>query len=187
MREMEESLDQDFFDLSDAQILSQLQGLPEYRDAHHVMLFWGVGKEVRTEPLILRALEAGKHVYLPRVTGPGEMEAVEIRSIEELVPGTFSIPEPSKDLKAAPPGALELVVVPGVAFDFRGGRLGRGGGYYDRFLAHAPGALRVGLARERLILRELPMCELDVKMDLVVTELRAVWTGAPERAPAIGV
>ena len=90
---------------------------------------------------------------------------------DRLVRHPFGMLEPAADLPVVAPSALDLVLVPGVAFDRRGARLGFGGGYYDRFLLTAP-ALRVGIAHDICLADELPCGEHDQRMDWVVTPTR---------------
>src|SRR5262249_62364793 len=90
-------------------------------------------------------------------------------------PGTHGGPGPAEGLPPPPPGRDALFLVPGLGFDPGGTRLGRGGGHYDRALAHHPAALRIGLARETQILSSLPRDPWDQPMDAVVTERRILW------------
>lgn len=130
-------------------ILAALTGLPQYRSALRILVYVSFGTEVPTRELIKGALSEGKQVYCPRVEGEGRMSFYRIRDIRELVPGFRGIPEPvpeeERKYRAAErifpskhrEKALEepdLIVIPGAAFDRKGGRLGYGGGYYDRFL-----------------------------------------------------
>ncbi|HIQ00885.1 MAG TPA: 5-formyltetrahydrofolate cyclo-ligase [Anaerolineales bacterium] len=98
-----------------------------------------------------------------------------------LVRHPFGMLEPASDLPAADPAALDLVLVPGVAFDRRGGRLGFGGGYYDRFLPTTP-ALRVGVTHDACLTEELPCNDADRRMDWVVTPTQTIHCAPPWRA-----
>lgn len=146
--------------------------LPEFEAARTVFLYVGVFPEPDTAPVIEAALAAGKAVALPRVSGKGVMEARLIGSLSELSPGAWGIPEPPESAPVISPGDIDLVLVPGAAFSEDLCRLGRGGGYYDRYLALTP-ALRVAIARERL-LTPVPAEEHDLKMDMLVTEDRVI-------------
>jgi 5-formyltetrahydrofolate cyclo-ligase len=162
-------------------ICDRFAALPEYSAAGAVMLYIGVRSEVRTQPLLSAAVAQGKRVVVPYCVG-NELELFLLESLDELAPGIYGIPEPRPDLLALPgkrvdPAQIDLVMVPGVAFDRRGGRLGHGKGYYDRFLPRLrPDALAVGVAFECQLVPEVPMLPGDVFMDLVITE-KAVYPG----------
>ena len=115
--------------------------------------------------LAMRIRAMGKRVVVPRVLpGPGALELREIRSpARDLAKGAFGVLEPRvESTRAVPPGEVDCAVVPGMAFDREGRRLGRGGGYFDRLLARlAPGVARVGLAFRCQVLDELPIADHD--------------------------
>ncbi len=166
--------------VKDRMIQERLTGLAEYRRAGTVMLFASFRSEVDTGPIIRDALGRGKRVVLPRVDRTrGALRLYAVRSVDELVPGFMGIPEPDPQrCVEVPPGEPELVVMPGVAFDERGGRLGYGGGYYDRLLAgirHRP--VLVALAYEEQIVGEVPVSGHDVRVDKVVTDARVIDAG----------
>ena len=118
------------------------------------------------EPDLLDPWPGSKRVALPRVVG----EALEFRWItgrEALVPGAFGIREPSPDAPSAG-AAFDLILVPGLGFDRRGHRLGRGKGFYDRFLAVASG-VRVGVCFGEQIVDEVPREAHDLAMDFLLT------------------
>jgi len=151
-----------------------------------VALFCGAREEIDTEPAIRAALAAGKETYLPRVLeapagAPPAMELVRVRDYDrDLEEGAFGILEPRRDLPGAAATDLPaLYLVPGTAFDERGGRVGRGKGYYDRFLEGKTG-LRAGLAFEAQVLRKkLPLEPHDQLLDALVTERRVRNFAAP--------
>jgi len=109
-----------------------------------------------------------------------------LEDLSELAAGTLGIPEPRHELRSLPerriaPGELDLVMVPGLAFDRRGGRVGHGKGYYDRLLARVrPDALLAGVAFECQVFPQVPMLDYDVLMDRVITE-RTVYHGHSQR------
>lgn len=156
---------------SDALICRRLLSLPEYAGARTVFAFAGVGWEIRLTDFLARALAEGKRVALPRVTGPGRMEARVLCDLRRLVPGAFGIPEPPEDAALCPAEEIDFAVVPCVCCDISGRRLGQGGGYYDRFLSAAafPAA---AVCRDAVLARELPADPWDRPVDLVVTETR---------------
>lgn len=141
---------------------------------------WAVWEAARTvcafcaladEPEVLSPWPEGKRIALPRADGDG-LSIHWVDSRGELVPGKFGIPEPRAD---APPAgaAFDLILVPGMAFDLAGGRLGRGRGYYDRFLASASGFV-AGVCFDDQIVPEVPREPHDARMDAIVTRSRIV-------------
>jgi 5-formyltetrahydrofolate cyclo-ligase len=153
----------------------------EYAAARTLMLYLSARSEVRTRPLLTAAIAAGKQVVVPYCVG-SQLDLFLLDSPDELAPGSYGIPEPRPELRALPgkrvdPARIDLVMVPGVAFDRRGGRLGHGRGYYDRFLPRLRiDALAIGVAFECQLVPEVPMLSADVFMDRVITE-RAVYPG----------
>lgn len=148
-----------------------LESLAAWRGARVVALYFPVGAEVDTAHLAQSALQAGKRVAWPR-TRPGEI-ALEFASClpPDLIAGALGTRQPPLDAAIVPIGDLDLVVVPGVAFDRDGHRLGRGGGYYDATLALlAKRTVRVGLAFELQLVSAVPCEPHDAQVDGVVTE-----------------
>lgn len=139
-----------------------LFGLPVWQQAHTVLAFASLPDEPDTAPMLHQALAEGKRLLLPRVTGDGTMDWVEIPCLELLQRGAFGIPEPPADLPpVCPPADHTLALIPCLAVSPHGVRLGRGGGYYDRFLAHAKGE-RLLLCPSALILPEVPADSWDI-------------------------
>ncbi len=166
----------------DEAVFMNLTDLPELRRAVNVFVYWSCGREIDTHRLIEMLLRQKKTVALPLITGAGVMEARIIRSAGELIPGALNIPAPPASAPLMAPGDIDVAVVPGLAFDKKGYRLGRGGGYYDRYL---PGtaAFTVGLCRECCLERELPAEDHDVRVDCVVTEKKIARL---TQSPAMG-
>lgn len=165
---------------------ARLAALPEYARAETLMLYVDVRDELRTRNLLDAELShRQRRVVVPCCVGDA-LELFVLESTDELAPGTLGILEPRRDLrgrdgKRIALGEVDLVVVPGVAFDRRGGRLGHGRGYYDRLLAQAgPDIALVGLAYECQLFPEIPTQPHDVPMDNVVTEA-AVYACGPKR------
>jgi len=162
-------------------ILQRIARLPEYRNADSLMFYVATGDEVRTQEALSDALAGGKRVIVPYCSGQ-ELELFELHSLDELAPGSFGVLEPRAELRGLPgrrpsPKELDVIIVPGVAFDRRGARLGRGKGYYDRFLAAVPTTtVLIAPAFECQLLPKVPIGPHDVMMDVVVTE-RAVYLG----------
>ena len=155
--------------------------LPAYTAANTVMWYVDAGSEVRTRHTLPGALAHGKRVVVPWcVVETNQLELFHLEDMSELVEGAYKILEPKAELRGLPqkkvqPDELDLVMVPGTAFDMRGGRMGQGKGYYDRLLAHArPDAPLVALAFDCQMFEEIPVAAHDVFMDVVITETRTI-------------
>ena len=149
-------------------IVERFVALPEVAVARTVMAFWTFGSEVPMDPLMSRLVEAGVTVALPRIVG-GDLEARSWRPGEPLSRTHFGAREPEGG-RIVEPGEIDVVATPGVAFDRGGGRVGYGGGFYDRFLALTP-ALRAAVAfGVQLVDGPLPGAAFDLPVHVIVTE-----------------
>lgn len=162
-------------------ITERLLALPEFANARNVFAYVGFRSEVETLPLITHCLKRGTTVSAP-LTLPAEHRLLAYAITDpsrDLVPGYCGILEPLTTLPLVDPASIEVVIVPGSVFDARGGRLGYGGGFYDRFLQNAaPQALRIGLAYDLQVIAAVPLETHDQPLDYLVTETRAIH---PER------
>lgn len=162
-------------------IVKRFMGLPEYAAAKTVMFYVDVRDEVRTRQALPEALASGKRIVVPYCVD-GELELFWLENMEELELGMYRILEPKEALrdvaaKKLGPEDLDLIMVPGVAFDRNGGRTGHGKGYYDKLLQHAkPETPLIALAFECQMFEEIPAESHDIYMDKVVTE-KDVYTG----------
>lgn len=146
---------------------------PAVLAAAHVFVYVHFRSEVETLPLLEHFLAAGKTVSVPlTLRKEGRLLAVRITDpASQLRPGCFGILEPVNAQAAADPAAIDLALIPGSVFDRRGGRLGYGGGFYDRFLSQdAPQALRAALAYAMQLVEQVPLEAHDQLMDILVTE-----------------
>jgi 5-formyltetrahydrofolate cyclo-ligase len=149
-------------------VTARFLALPEVEGAGAIMVFWSFGSEVPTRELIDRLHARQVLIALPRISGH-ELVPVTYASGDPLRTTAFGAEEPVGG-EALASAAIDVVAVPGVAFDARGGRIGYGGGYYDRFLRGVP-AFRVALAFELQVLDdELPGGHFDLGVDAIVTE-----------------
>lgn len=156
-------------------ISKRLFALEEYISAASVMAYADILNEVATGEILRRILADGKRLYLPRISEK-KIEAVRITDIKaQLSPGTFGVFEPVSSLRAGGAGEIGLVIVPGLAFDGAGNRLGYGKGYYDRFLpkTKCPAA---GLAFGLQIATALAHDENDKKIGIIITEGAVIRT-----------
>lgn len=170
------------------EIVDRFLTLPEYSAAGTVMFYVDVRDEVRTRHSLPDALSSGKRIVVPYCVD-GELELFHLESMEELAVGMYKILEPREDLRTVQskhfqPEDLDLIMVPGVAFDRRGGRTGHGKGYYDKLLQHArPDTPLVALAFDCQMFDEIPCESHDIFMDKVVTQ-SAVYDGIGRSEPA---
>jgi 5-formyltetrahydrofolate cyclo-ligase len=171
------------------EIARRVVGLDEARAAKRVLVYAAFGSEVETMGLVHAWLAEGKRVALPKTDKT--RRALELYYVREplgevLAPGVWGIPEPVPErCEKADAAEIDLVVAPGVAFDEAGGRLGYGGGYYDRLLrdmaakGHLPAL--VALAFEAQMTADMPKGPGDFPVPTIVTEARVIRTGAKAR------
>ena len=153
-------------------IAGRLCAEAEYTGARVIHTYVSKAQEVETDGIVRRALEEGRRVVVPVVAaGQRDLRHAEIECLDELVPGPFGLRQPASASARwiEQSGILDLVLVPGLAFDANGNRVGYGRGYYDRFLGRVAAPL-VGLVPNALLIEEVPMDEHDVPVDLVLTE-----------------
>jgi 5-formyltetrahydrofolate cyclo-ligase len=158
-------------------IAERVRALRSYADARCVLVTLPFRSEWDTRSLVAAALAAGKTVALPRVNETTRMlDLHAVTDIEhETEPGYRGIPEPAPELPPVALAAIDWVLVPGVAFDLQGRRLGYGGGYYDRLLALLrPGTLRVAGAFDLQVVAAVPAAPHDLVVNVIVTETRVL-------------
>ena len=160
-------------------IQTQALQFPPYLMRRSVALYSPIQNEVETADIREHALVQGKRVFYPRCTPENVLELVEIGSVTELGMGRFGIPEPTGDSRPSPQDQEEMVVfVPGVAFDVRGNRLGRGTGWYDRLIKNLGGATFIALAYDFQIVDEVPAEQWDERVHYLITERRIIDCGS---------
>jgi 5-formyltetrahydrofolate cyclo-ligase len=156
------------------QIGVRLFSLSEFRLAKRILFYVSYNNEVATHSLVKHALHYRKEIFIP--ISQVELHTLEISKLvefdQDLIPSTYGILEPKPDcVRLANPKELDMVIVPGIAFDIRGYRLGHGVGYYDNFLrCLSPMIKTIGLAFKEQILPELPKTENDVPVNKIITE-----------------
>lgn len=156
-----------------AEIEKRLFSIREFAAAKSMLFYASKSDEVQTKGMITRALSEGKRVALP-IVREQDLVLSEIRSFEGLIGGKFGILEP-KIVVPVEPGKIEAVIVPGVAFDEQGNRIGFGKGYYDRLLKRlGKNVQRIGLAYEFQVVPKIPAGEWDIPIHLIVTEKRTI-------------
>lgn len=152
-------------------VLARLTDWDVYITANTVMLFLSMPDELATQAIIEDAWQRGKTVCVPRMEKEyGYMKAATIRSFADVSAGRMGIWEPRAETCAiVEPAVLDLIIVPGVAFDRTGGRCGMGAGYYDRFLPQASQAILAGAALSCQLVPQVPQTQEDYPLDYLIT------------------
>jgi len=152
-------------------MLTVFCALPDFKEPRKVLCYASMADEVQIRPLMEKWLSLGVTVALPHITGKGQMEAVSFTDIDSLVEGEYGILTPDLEKgEIIPPDELDLIIVPGIAYDTRGERLGMGGGFYDAYLARATKAKRIALAFSCQLVAKIPMEAHDVLVHKIITE-----------------
>jgi 5-formyltetrahydrofolate cyclo-ligase len=172
-------------------VADQLFELPQYKTSRGIACFVSMPKEFNTMPILEGLFRNGKDVFLPRVESIKERQMVLLRAfsmadISSWPKTKWGIPEPPRDgpvrAEALDAATVDIFVVPGLAFDRGGGRLGQGAGFYDRYLARAlearraaglPAPLLVGVTLDELLVEEAPCDAHDLRMDMVLYPSKA--------------
>ncbi|ODA28583.1 5-formyltetrahydrofolate cyclo-ligase [Planctopirus hydrillae] len=177
-------------------ILDQLERSEPWQKCRAPLVYLSSGSEVMTWPLVEKVLKEPEHaagcirkLIVPWCDGE-ELRLFWLQSLDELSAGSFGIREPraemrSQSTRCVNPAEIDLVVLPGLAFDEQGRRLGQGRGYFDRLLKEIkpevmkPEVMKVGLAFEVQMVEEVPVEKHDLPVDLVITESRIIWRDVP--------
>ncbi len=158
-------------------IQKRFLGSAFFRSAKRLALYSSFENEVLTDDIFQKSIECGKEVFYPRVVrGSGRMAFFKVERLNELSPGSYEIPEPGEGKGAkAGPDSFDLVVVPGIAFDLGGNRIGYGKGYYDKFLKEVKSGV-VALAYDFQVLSggKIPVEPHDMQVSAIVTEKRVL-------------
>ena len=163
---------------ANVEIQTRLLLFPYFQSAESIFCYVSMDNEPSTGEILSTAFSSGKRVYVPRCI-PGKeriMEAVEIHAWDDLEKGTMGILEPKKEIKGTDRKDFSLMLIPCLATDRRGGRLGHGAGYYDRFLEGAVGK-KLCLCFDSLLFSKIPMGRQDIFMDYVLTEKELILCG----------
>jgi len=161
--------------LSKEDIKSQTAGVHEkleqsdlFKKANAVLLYWAMSDEMPTQSFVNRWYKK-KEIYLPVINGD-DLKIVRYQGEDSLVPGDiYGILEPA-GVEIDDETRIDLVIVPGVAFDSQNNRMGRGAGYYDRILNRIPDAAKIALAFDIQMVEKVPVEPHDIKMDLVLSK-----------------
>ncbi len=174
---LRDNLSQTEIELFSEKIYSRLFKNNIYQKAKYIMSYLNIGSEVRTEPIIHKAFNDNKNIVLAKTKKIDKnLELFEINNIEDIEIGPYGIREPIPEKsKTFEPNNLDLVLVPGVAYDLRGYRIGYGGGYYDRFLSNLPTEITsIGLAFEIQVVDKINNESYDQSVDIIITDKRLI-------------
>lgn len=156
----------------DERIYASIIQDPDYINSKTVFLFHSFNNEIETRNLIEHALNASKHVYIPRVEGR-VMRIYQIHDLSNLVKNSMGILEPGDLSKPFTEERIDFILMPGLAFDQKGGRIGYGGGFYDRFLMtleSLDNISKVAIAYDFQVIDFVPMNKHDIPVDRIITE-----------------
>ena len=165
----------------DKAIINRFYESKYYKEAKKIFIYISFGSEINTREIINVALKENKKIYVPRTELKTKiMDAVEISSLNSLKESSYGILEPSKENKSVDPNELDLIVVPGVAFDRNGGRMGYGAGFYDRYFKkintdNIKKITKLALAYYFQVIEKVPMNEQDIPVNYIITEKEFIY------------
>jgi 5-formyltetrahydrofolate cyclo-ligase len=169
IRSLRRGFDSVWIEQTSPLVTEKVLALPQFESARVVSCFLSLPHEVQTEDLIEMCWQLGKRVCVPAQEKTShDYELAWLEAGEETVLGPDHIPQ-TKKIRRVQPKEVNLMIVPAMAFDRRGNRLGHGHGHYDRLMAKCPG-YKIGLAFEIQMVDEVPVEAQDVSVDIVVTE-----------------
>ncbi len=184
MKEIRAAIPDDVREAQNKAITNILLNTSLYESAAFILTYVSYGTEVDTRAFIRQALRDGKKVYVPKILSNRKMDFFLCEDLGSLSAGKMGIPEPDPDPETLFPYTTHIsldsaencmILVPGLAFDSKLGRIGYGGGYYDQYLSHFCKKMSIGMAFNEQIIDEVPMGQEDIPMDLVVTPDRAYF------------
>ena len=168
-----------------AEITARLVALPSYREARTVLAYMSMGAEFGSDNFVEQVLRDGKRLVLPRVDKLSRALVLHhVTDLRDLTVGVWGIREPHSDVSKCDPSEIDFILVPGLAFDRTGNRLGYGGGFYDQLFARmdpmetlqTPFCMRVSAAFSMQIVDAVPITECDHRVNLIVTENELIKT-----------
>lgn len=160
----------------DDEIFSRVINNPFYKKAKTIFIFTSFGSEVDTHKLIDYGIKDGKIIGVPKVIKEKrKIEFFKIRGFEDLKLGYYGILEPIETCEVLSSEEVDLILMPGLAFDKKGGRVGYGGGFYDRYLGAMERKVpKIAIAYDFQIIDNIPMNSLDIKIDGIITNEKVI-------------
>ncbi|HKK95452.1 MAG TPA: 5-formyltetrahydrofolate cyclo-ligase [Anaerovoracaceae bacterium] len=164
-----DSLDEEYKSDSSDKIINSIIETEAYKNAEFIFTFVGTKDEVDTKALIEKAINDGKKIAVPQCIDKGKMVAKEIKSFNDLSKGNYGILEPLVGYNYVNKSKIDLGIIPCVAADKEGNRLGHGGGYYDRYLSETEFECFL-VCFDMLVFDQIPTYEYDIKFNNLITE-----------------
>lgn len=144
-------------------VFSTIENMPEFQQAEKILLYWSLPDELPTH-FFIEKWSKEKQIFLPSIKDSEVVIKLFINA-QQMKPGLFNIAEPDNEYKFN--NDIDLIIVPGIAFDKAKNRLGRGKGYYDRFLSRTK-AIKWGVGFDCQLLEKIPSNHFDIKMDKII-------------------
>jgi len=163
-------LDQEKYERYSQKIVEKLRNQIKKMEFDSIALYYPINKEVNVLSLIEELLKTQKKVYLPKVLGK-QMKMGRVKSLDRLIKSKFNIPEPIDDEFSS---KIDLYIIPAIAYDFNGYRIGYGGGYYDRYFLQNPKTYLIGVVFNFQLIDSVPIHPHDLQADLIMTEKKEI-------------
>jgi 5-formyltetrahydrofolate cyclo-ligase len=176
VRAMRDAMAPDVRALASRACVNALTAMPMYQGADVILTYMSFGSEIDTHALLDRMIADGKTVLAPRIDRESNALALHrVQSPKTMVQGVWGIVQPTPSAEQRPIADVDLAILPGLAFDRKGGRLGYGAGYYDRLLAHASPAMpRIAMAFDCQLVEQVPFAPHDMSVDLLITPTETI-------------
>jgi 5-formyltetrahydrofolate cyclo-ligase len=158
---------------ADEKIRLRLSAVPSFSQSSAICMYASLPEEVDTRNSIEQLFQQKKNVVVPKVGKGGLLDLCRISSLSDLKPGKFHIPEPDNTHEIVSPLLIDVFIIPGVAFDRQGNRLGRGRGYYDRLLQGIRAPI-IALAYDFQVIAQVPRASYDVSVPVIITEKETI-------------
>jgi len=158
--------------IKDDIIFNKLVDNADFKNANNYFLFVSFRSEIETKTIINYLIDKNKNVFVPKVVGD-IMKLYLIKSLDDLEKGVMGIMEPKENLKELTDEKLDFILMPGLAFDNLGGRIGYGGGFYDKFLStldYVDLVPKIAIAYKFQIIDSIPMNDHDIRVDNIITD-----------------
>ncbi|MGL5257856.1 MAG: 5-formyltetrahydrofolate cyclo-ligase [Proteocatella sp.] len=169
IKKIKSAMSGDEVEESDKLIEENLMNQKEINEAQTIFCFVSMKDEINTKCIIKKLLDRGKKVGVPKCKKDNTMEVYQIESLDDLEIGFYSIEEPKGYCKKIESQDIDLALIPATACDKKRNRIGKGAGYYDRYLENQK-FLKIALCRQKFIVERIPVEENDINMDKIVTE-----------------